>query len=319
MQNSKKILTFKEPVCLETFAFSLRDVTQYRFEFSVVDSSLIGQPEERSGTLYGRLFVGITIELNLNWRLKDEELLKVLFEYGKRHVIQKIKDGTLSDREELLLTTSNSPEDCPFDPSRIPHPSGAKFEVEVGEEKIMENPEFLQLASSIIDTRDNINAIFHQKHKEKLIELKEERDILQFFRDASSQEEFSFRVCALRNAATNLNIRILREITGITDSQIGSIGLLENYVQQYDNYDDSMIKTLRHINRFRHGYPIHGDRVEGVLEAHEYFGLDYPVEDFSSAWRTLLLNYLDALQKLFELITRLLQRLVSAKNVNNSR
>ena len=169
MQNSnKKILTFKEPVCLETFSSSRRDVTQYLFEFTVVDSSLVGEPEERSKTLYGKLFVGITIELNINWRLNDHELLKVLFEYGKRHVIQKIKDGTLSEKEELLLTTSNSPENCPFDPSRIKNPSGAKFEIEVSEEKIMENPEFQQLASSIIDTRDNINAIFHQKHKEKL-------------------------------------------------------------------------------------------------------------------------------------------------------
>jgi hypothetical protein len=304
MQNSSKIiLTFKERVCLETFSSSRRDVTQYAFEFTVVDSSLVGQPEERSETLHGKLFVGITIELNINWHLKDEELLKVLFEYGKRHIIQKIKDGTLSKREELLLTTSNSPENCPFDTSRIPHPNGAKFEIEVSEEKIMENPEFQQLASLIIDTRDNINAIFHQKHKENLILLKEERDLLQFFRNATSQEEFFFRVCALRNAATNLNIKILREITRINDSQISSISLLENYLKQYDNYDDIIIKTLRNINRFRQSYPIHGDTVEGVLEAHQYFGLDYPVKDFSTAWKTLLLNYLDSLQKLFELIT----------------
>jgi len=303
---NKKTLTFKDSSCVETFSSSVRDVAQYLFEFKV-DSSLIGKPEEISATLYGKVIVGITIELNLNWRLKDDELVKVLFEYGKRHVIQKIKDGTLSEREELVLTTSNSPENCPFDPSRITNPSGAAFEIEVGKEKIMENPDFFQLASSIIDNRDNINAIFHQKHKEKLIELTEERDLLQFFRDASSQEEFFFRLSALRNAATNMNIRILRKITGITDTQIRSIGLLENYLQQYENYDDSIIKTLKNINRFRQGYPIHGDRVEGVLEAHKYFGLDYPVKDFSNAWKTLLLNYLDVLQKLFKLITTKLE------------
>ena len=299
---SIKILSFEKPSCLEIFSSSIRDVTRYLFEFSVVDSSLVCQPEEISETLRGKFVVGITRELNYNWRLNDEDLVKVLFEFGKRHIIQKIKDRTLAESEELLLTTSNSSDNCPVDPSRIPNPNGARFEVEITNERIMDNPDFQQLAASIIDTRDNINAIFHQKHKEKLIDLVEERDLLQFFRDATSQEEFFFRLCALRNAVTNLNIKMLRQLTRVNDFQIRSIGLLKIYLQQLGSFDSSIIETFIRINRLRQGYPIHGDRVEGVLDAHAYFNIEYPAKDFSNAWKTLLLHYLDALKKLFDIV-----------------
>lgn len=300
--NSIKILSFEEPSCLEIFSSSIRDVTRYLFEFSVVDSSLVYQPEEISETLRGKLVVGITRELNYNWRLNQKDLIKVLFEFGKRHIIQKIKDRTLAESEELLLTTSNSSDNCPFDPSRIPNPNGPRFKVEITNERIMDNPDFQQLAASIIDTRDNINAIFHQKHKEKLIDLVEERDLLQFFRDATSQEEFFFRLCVLKNAVTNLNIKMLQQLTRVNDFQIRSIGLLKIYLQQLGNFDSSIIETFMYINRLRQGYPIHGDRVEGVLDAHAYFNIEYPVKDFSNTWKTLFLHYLDALKKLFDIV-----------------
>jgi len=298
----KKILSFKEPTCVETLSSSLREGTQYRFEFSLIDSSVIGKPEEKSETFYGELLVGITIELNIDWRLDDKEMPKILFEYGKRHLVQKVKDGSISDKEELLLATSNSPDECPYDVAAIENPDGAKVEIEVGEEKIMENLSLRQLASSIIDRRDNINAIFHQEHKRKLIELLEERDLLQFFRDAQSQEEFSYRLCALRNAATNLNIGILRKITESTDKQAGSIALLDAYLIQYENYDSSIAETLKQINRIRQGYPVHGDRVDGVIEAHKHFGIEYPIENFGNAWKILLLNYWDTLERLYQII-----------------
>jgi hypothetical protein len=173
-------------------------------------------------------------------------------------------------------------------------------EVNTGEKDIMQDRAFLQLASSIIDTRDNINALFHEKHKAKLLILGEERDLLQFFRNADSQEEFFFRVCALANVVTKLNIQVLRELTKITDPQIKSIKLFEEYLKKNKMLDNKVIKTFQSINNLRQGYPVHGDRSKGVLKAHEYFSLDYPVVNFNEAWKTLLLNYLDALKRLLQ-------------------
>ena len=119
-------------------------------------------------------------------------------------------------------------------------------------------------------------------------------------RDATSPEEFFYRVCALANAATGLNVPKLRNLTGITDTQMKSIKLLETYLSQHAMQDRKIIETLQAINNLRQGYPVHGDRSDGVLRAHKYFGLTYPVSDYSHAWRSILLSYLDSLERLLE-------------------
>ncbi|MCL4704011.1 hypothetical protein KJ068_02555 [bacterium] len=292
---TQKTLTFDKPIPLQTS----NDAVEYMFPFRVVATSLIGTPEERNQTSHHKIRMGVSGTLYSCWQLRNSDLIKVLFEYGKRHVIQKLKDGALSGKEELMLHTENADTPCPFEPSRISEPEDASFVVDIGTKKLMQDQDLLQLASSIIDRRDNINALFHERHEEKLITIVEERDILQFFRDAASQEEFFYRLCALSNAATNLNISVLRKITGIEDTQLKSISLLESYLKQNNIYNETIINTFRNINKMRQSYPVHGDRVEGVLDAHRYFEIEYPVKDFSNAWRSLLLNYLGALQRMF--------------------
>ena len=194
----KKTIIFGEPSLLPITKLT----AEYLFPYSVVDSSLIGLPEEKSRTSHYFIKVGCTSTLAACWgfdwlqgnNISNLDFIKVLFEYGKRHIIQKLKDGDLSEKEELILNTSNTETTCPFDPSRIDAPLGACIEVDLGGQQLMQEATFLQLASTIIDTRDNINALFHSIHKEKLIVLREEQDILQFFRDAASQEEFFYRL-----------------------------------------------------------------------------------------------------------------------------
>lgn len=294
----KKTIVFNDPQRLVT----TRDASEFLYPYSIVDSSLIGAPEERSRTSRFTLKVGASGTLESCWGLSEPDLVKVLFEYGKRHIVQKLKDGALTDSEELLLHTANAEVPSPFDVSRIESPAGTRIEIDIDSPQIMQDFTLLQLAALIIDVRDNINAIFHTIHKEKLILLREERDLLQFFRDASSHEEFFYRLCALANAATGFNLAILRKITGISDTQVRSIGLLEKYLENLGGPLPEAVKTLRSINRMRQGYPVHGDQVAGVLEAHKHFGLYYPVSDFSAVWRTLLLRYLDALQSILEKI-----------------
>jgi hypothetical protein len=294
----KKKIEFKSPIPLGR----TRDASDYLFPYDLVDSTFVGMPEEQNRTLHFDIKVGGTRSLVACWGLNETDLIKVLFEYGKRHIIQKLKDGTLSDEEELLLSTSTAEVPCPFDPTRIPSPTGTTIEVDLGGVSFMKDQAFLQLASLIIDTRDNINAIFSNIHKEKLILLNEERDLLQFFRDASNPEEFFYRICALANAATSFNIKILREITGISDTQIKSISLIENYLEKINSSSPEIIKTLRSINRIRQGYPVHGDQADGVLEAHRFFDLTYPIVDFGNSWKTLLIHYLNALKNLLDIL-----------------
>jgi hypothetical protein len=293
-----KVLTFETPQELP----GRREATEYRFPFRMVDSNFVGTPEEMARSTQHTLLVSVSRTLKACWQISQHLLPRILFEYGRRHLKQKVLDAALSQSEELFLHTGNTETPCPFDPDRIEDPAGATLEIEHTGRPLMEDPTLLQLASRVIDTRDNINALFHEKHGDKLIVVREERDLLQLFRDATSPEEFFYRVCALANAATGLNVPKLRDLTGITDTQVKSIKLLEKYLSQNSIQDRKVVETLQAINNLRQGYPVHGDRSDGVLRAHKYFGLTYPVSDHSHAWRSILLSYLDSLEKLLEKI-----------------
>jgi hypothetical protein len=95
-----------------------------------------------------------------------------------------------------------------------------------------------------------------------------------------------------------MNLESLRRLTKKENTQLKSIKLLEEYLIINNISNSQLIDTLRNINRLRQCYPVHGDRVEGVLEAHKYFEIDYPITDYSSAWKKLLNGYLKALQQL---------------------
>jgi hypothetical protein len=107
---------------------SVTDDTEYGFRFYVVDSSLVGEPEEVSSASHHKIKVGISYEVLINWRLdevSEEDLIKVLFHYGRRHVEERIKNRTLQEYEELRLSMKDHPEGrCPLDLSRIPNPVG---------------------------------------------------------------------------------------------------------------------------------------------------------------------------------------------------
>ena len=280
-----------------------RDGSDYIYRFSLVDTSLIGQPEENHSTTHHRIKVGISGTMEAVWMARQENIsfIKVCYEFGKRELIQKIKDGSIQDYQELIITSINYPNECPFQSDRIQFEVGAFVDFEVSE-RIMEDVSLLQIASTIMDSRDFINAIIKERHSKKLFLFSEERDLLQLLRPANTIEEFSYRINALKSFATNMDESLLREISEINDPNIRSITLLQNYLQQFENYDEGIINTFRSINRLRQMYPVHSDNVGGVQEALRYFGIDYPITNSSEAWKSILVFYRDALQRILEII-----------------
>lgn len=116
------------------------DAKSYGFVVHVVDSSLVGEPEEASSSSKHKIKVGIAYELLVNWRLLDvdeDALVKVLFHYARRHVERRIKEGGLFDYEELpLMTPEEHPEgNCPLDIARIPDPIGFRLKIEVDDQQ----------------------------------------------------------------------------------------------------------------------------------------------------------------------------------------
>lgn len=282
-----------------------RDAFEISYPYQIVDGDYFGKPDQDFYTKTYDLKIGITGRMDAAWRAKDKNfsLMKVLFEYGKRHVIQKLKDDTLQKEEELIISSKTHPDKCPFDSAKLEFPNDKWIEVKLENKPIMKEEEFNDLAAFIIDARDNINTLFHKLNNDKLFLIDQERDLLQLFRNAKSPEEFIYRVTSLRNIITNINSTKLIELVNDNQPDNQSINVLERYLKKEfsTNYNDSIIKTFRHINRLRMSYPIHGDQVDGIIEALKYFGLTYPIIDFTNAWKILLSNYKITLEILLEL------------------
>jgi hypothetical protein len=124
-------ITFQEP---EDVTNPGQDGVQYSFPFTVVDSALIGAPEQASQTKNHRIIVAISRSRLAGWQLSDANVLKVLFEYGKRHVTALFesnvwpKDFTI--RYSAITTASHPESVCPFDLTVIAEPAGLSITVE---------------------------------------------------------------------------------------------------------------------------------------------------------------------------------------------
>lgn len=300
-KKSMKIrLVFDKPDLLPTG----RDAIEYLFRYKVIDEKFVGKPEEDSETKHYRIKVSITGTLDMMWKLSDFDREKVLYEFGKRHVEEKIKEGSLIDNEELWLSTSTHPKSNPFNPSKIQLLESKVITISTRDESMGFNHSALQLGSKIINSRDNINAVFQEKYGNKLLQMNQERSLYEFVREVHSQEEFSYRLSSLAELASNFNVKILKTIVANDSNGLKSISLLERYLKKIDGANLHCIEILRNIRALRKGYPTHGDNLKDVLAAHRFFMIEYPIENYELAWNMLLVNYSKVLEMLLEAVRK---------------
>src|SRR5438105_9934643 len=112
------------------------DLERFSFDFTVVDSALIGTPEEEAATEHHRVIASVSDVREGTWNLASrDDLRKVLFEYAQRFVCELVENGKLDKDqntvERPMLTSSNSPDACQFNPAKIKGPDGFHREVEV--------------------------------------------------------------------------------------------------------------------------------------------------------------------------------------------
>ena len=107
------------------------DYEEFLFRFSMVDTTHIGSPEESTLTTQVPVFVKISRTLQNTWSLQSSDLVKVLFEYAKRHLMKEVSRGSPVAEVRVDLNTSTASSECPYDPARIAMDSGVNFEVEI--------------------------------------------------------------------------------------------------------------------------------------------------------------------------------------------
>ena len=107
-------------------------------EFSVIDSALIGTPRERESVHSVKV---IMTEMLLDaWRIPGavdfgitNEMVRVALQSLEDYLAEQLKRGPLADKElaPLLMTTGNSPKDCPYKLANIHYPDETRFTVGV--------------------------------------------------------------------------------------------------------------------------------------------------------------------------------------------
>ena len=108
---------------------------EWEFPFTLVNTAFIGMPEEISKTEEHSVIVPISSTRLAEWQLKGDDLVRVLFEYGRRHVVDCVKTDELPPSEFMIhynvITRASHPEiPCPFTPSAIPWPDGVQLLVQ---------------------------------------------------------------------------------------------------------------------------------------------------------------------------------------------
>lgn len=294
-------ITFKKP----TIAPQLINGILIDFPFTIKKD---GRNYEKDPISEHIFRIGFSTFLLMGWgegisSLEENRIIKMAYPFAESLIIEKINDVTIKDFDERIYTREDNLPQYPFDLNKIGTIEGKKIDVEEPQKTIGEIIETNPLADEIIQLRDNINTLFHDKHKENLLFLNEERGILNFFRVVKTEEEFTHRIASLGELIKNMNSKKLKSIVKEHDYKDGSISLLEKFIKQTGEKEFKLIEIFRNINRVRQGFPIHTDKA-GVISSLRYFGLKYPLDDFSYAWKIILMNYKDALQELKEIVAR---------------
>lgn len=128
-----KILKFAQPRPLASVGHSINVM----FPYSIIDESYLETPEEKSKWEQKYITVKLTDSLGACWEknhptpLSDDEIEKVMFEYGVRELSRKAQDGELPEALEYTLFSDKLPQTLEFDPARIEAPKGAVRILEV--------------------------------------------------------------------------------------------------------------------------------------------------------------------------------------------
>jgi hypothetical protein len=233
---------------------------------------------------------------------------KLLLLYARDRIAEKVLAGTLDQHEQLDIMMRDLANLPKYNPTDAVTTAEALY--------IIDRPEIQSpltaeghSAEQIVKTRKAINILFKKQYGEELFLPIQEENAGDLYRHANNAADFAVRSQSLGTIVGQMNNDLLRNLTGNKNEEVKSIGLLKQFLGESTADTAEIIKIFRELIHVRNGYPAHTDNMD-ALKAHHYFGLSFPVVDYSRSWKGLLSHYLKALQKLNEF---LLQKIMPSK------
>jgi hypothetical protein len=264
------------------------------------------------------LDVTISGTLQAVWGIPDSQLASSTGSVAAATVVQRASQGVQNVFQPVSLTTFSAPPTPPTYRIAIPGSLIPILEPEQKPETTRgTSMQFSFLSDNISEIRDNINALSRSLLRENLLELHEERPLFDMYKEAKTAEDLSNRIQSLAGLATAVNKKIIlsafdgaklsefaKRHSVNEPSQLAPLVLLEELLTIYSDSKraKAVCDVFKRLNDLRQGFPTHGDKVEKVLPAYDFFKLRYPVRDFPSAWDTILGRYFDAMKKFLEIV-----------------
>lgn len=237
------------------------------------------------------------------WGQDDSQLAESSASAAASIVMGLITEGRADEIGNIDLNTYTAPDKPPSKPKAI---AGTIIPIPGTPPTEKRESPFSFLSDDISEVRDQINAISKGLLGERLLELPQERAILDVYKPAHTVEEFRARVQSLAGVCVALNKKAIGKGTGNSNTkETGSIVLLSGLLERYSNDDEAkkICDVLKNINELRKGYPAHGDNTPKFLMAHTFFKIKYPIVNYQLAWESVLGAYFQAMKQLLKVLS----------------
>lgn len=237
------------------------------------------------------------------WKNNDAQIADTSASAAVVTVTNVASLGSWDDLKPIALNTYNAPKSVASLPKIVP---GMVIPVPRPTVATAQNNRFSILSDDITELRDQINALSNDLLGGRLLELPQERAILDIYKSGATADEFRSRIQSLATICVSINKTVLgKALSKASTAEIGSITLLRDYLTQVSTTEraGSVCDVLKHINNLRKGYPAHGDNTAEYLPAHDFFGLKYPITEFAIAWDSILGRYFKAITELRDLLS----------------
>jgi hypothetical protein len=143
------------------------------------------------------------------------------------------------------------------------------------------------LAARVSDEIDFLNLAFKEVHRTKILTIHNARSVSDLHGRCETADEFMNKVAILADLTAHISvIKLLPEELRQKDG--GSIDILSVFLKiDYPGQEEEVTGNLRLITKVRNSFPIHS-RTEGLLTSFDRLGIDYPPNDWDSAWKRVL-------------------------------
>lgn len=292
-----KVIEFRDitPPDLDGLKYKLK------FEIGNVKNNIFSAEDSK------QIEITLSRTLQTIWGLDDDQINFVVGSIAFANVLELAKKDELHLLKPIVLNTFTSGKEPPTDLYPITAGSIFSFAKISKKESQIDRIKQSFLYENISEIRDHINTYTKYFLGKRIFLIYQERALFDIYESTNSDKEFIHRLSSLTGLILAIDKKTIKnKLEKDSDDKTGVITLLEELLTIYSdkNTAKEICIVLKNINELRKGYPIHGDNIESIIPAHDYFNLTYPIDNYDLAWESILIKYFRAMNRIKEIFIK---------------